>query len=155
MMEGGVREELLPKVENELYKQFYADLIAYAYSGIKGGRQFLDYITLDIDITNIRTVFRLRADHSVNDIAGIIIPGGTISPQSLQRVFPIKDPNEFIDALVPLVRVKSLQELLERLREEKSLRGIEIELIKVQMPRWRPCPSSNLSPSTLSLRTWR
>jgi len=133
MMEGGVREELLPKVENELYKQFYADLIAYAYSGIKGGRQFLDYITLDIDITNIRTVFRLRADHSVNDIAGIIIPGGTISPQSLQRVFPIKDPNEFIDALVPLVRVKSLQELLERLREEKSLRGIEIELIKVQI----------------------
>ncbi len=133
MTEGGVREELLPKVENELYKQFYADLVAYAHSGIKGGRQFLDYITLDIDITNIRTVFRVRADPSVNDISGIIIPGGTIPPQALQRIFPIKDPNEFIDALVPLVRVKPLRELLERLREEKSLRGIEIELIKVQL----------------------
>jgi len=133
MMEGGVREEILPKVENELYKQFYADLIAYAESGIKGGRQFLDYITLDIDITNIRTIFRVRADPSVTDISGILIAGGTIPPQALQRIFQIKDTNEFIDALSPLVKVRQIRDLLERLREERSLREIEIELIKGQI----------------------
>jgi len=133
LFEGGVREELLPKAENELYKQFYADLIEMARSGIKGGRQFLDYLTLDIDITNIRNMFRFRADQSGDDIMNVAIPGGTISPQMMQRLLQIKDRNEFIDALVPLIKTRVLRELLETLREEKSIREIEIDLIKVQI----------------------
>lgn len=133
MTEGGLKEEILPKVENELYKQFYADLIAYAQSGIKGGREFLEYITLDIDVTNIRTMFRVRADPTVTDISDILIQGGTIPPQALQRIFQIKDTREFIDALVPLVRVKPLRELLARLGGEMSLREIDNELVKVQL----------------------
>lgn len=133
LFEGGVREELLPKAENELYKEFYADLIAMARSGIKGGRQFLDYLTLDIDITNIRNMFRFRADQSSEAFMDVAIPGGTISPQVMQRILQIRDLNEFIDALVPLVRARPLRDLLETLREEKSIREIEIDLIKVQL----------------------
>lgn len=133
LFEGGVREELLPKAENELYKQFYADLIAMARSGIKGGRQFLDYITLDIDITNIRNMFRFRADQSGEEIMDVAIPDGTISPQTMQRIIQIQDRSEFIDALAPLIRKGVLRDMLETLREEKSLREIEIELIKVQL----------------------
>ena len=131
--EGGVKEDALPRVENELYKEFYAELISMAMSGIKGGRQFMDYITLDIDITNIRNMFRFRADQSGEDIMNAVIPGGTISPQVIQRIMTIRDRNEFIDALIPGVRVRVLRELLETLREEKSIREIEIDLIKVQL----------------------
>ncbi|MDO8840692.1 V-type ATPase subunit, partial [Methanocalculus sp.] len=49
------------RLENEMYRQFYADLIAEARSGLKGGNQFLISIQLDIDIKNIKTLFRLRA----------------------------------------------------------------------------------------------
>ncbi|HII76603.1 MAG TPA: ATP synthase A1 subunit C [Methanolinea sp.] len=131
--EGGVKEEFLPRVENELYKQFYAELVSMAMSGIKGGKQFMDYITLDIDITNISNMFRFRADQSGEEMMAAIIPGGTISPQQIQRLMYIRDRNEFIDALVPLVKVRVLRELLEKLREEKSIREIEIDLIKVQL----------------------
>jgi len=133
LFEGGVREELLPKAENELYKQFYADLITMARSGIKGGRQFLNYITLDIDITNIRNMFRFRADQSSEDIMAAIIPDGTIPPHMIKTIMRIKDQNEFIDELVRLVRVRVLRDLLETLRKEKSIREIEIDLIKVQL----------------------
>jgi len=131
--EGGVKEDLLPGVENELYKRFYADLISMAMSGIKGGRQFMDYITLDIDIMNIRNMFRFRADQSGDEMMSAVIPGGTLSPQNIQRIVHISDQNEFIDTLVPHVGVRGLRELLETLREEKSLREIEIDLIKVQL----------------------
>lgn len=131
--EAGVKEDFLPRVENALYKQFYADLISMAQSGIKGGRQFMDYITLDIDITNIRNMFRFRADPSAGEMSDAVVPGGTISPQLIQRIMAIKDRNEFIDALIPSVKVRDLRELLETLREEKSVREIEIDLIKVQL----------------------
>lgn len=131
--EGGVKEDFLPRVENDLYKQFYAELISMAMSGIKGGHQFMDYITLDIDITNIRNMFRYRADQSDDQIMDAVIPGGTLSPQLIQRIMAIRDRNEFIDALIPSVKVRVLRELLETLREEKSVREIEIDLIKVQL----------------------
>jgi len=38
------------RMENELFKQFYAEIIADAESGIKGGNLFLDFIRLDIDV---------------------------------------------------------------------------------------------------------
>lgn len=131
--EGGVKEDFLPRVENDLYKQFYAELISMAMSGIKGGHQFMDYITLDIDITNIRNMFRYRADQSDDQIMDAVIPGGTLSPHLIQRIMAIRDRDEFIDALIPSVKVRVLRELLETLREEKSVREIEIDLIKVQL----------------------
>ena len=46
------------QLENELYKQFYSEIIAEAESGIKGGKLFLDFIRLEIDIKNVKTLFR-------------------------------------------------------------------------------------------------
>jgi V/A-type H+-transporting ATPase subunit C len=132
-MEDGVKEESLPRIENELYKAFYADLIKMAMSGIKGGREFLDYITLDIDISNIRNIFRVRAAGFRESIRDVIIPGGTIPPQVIQQIMAIDDQNELIDALVPRVRLKALRDLLENLRKERSMREIEIDLIKIQL----------------------
>jgi len=74
------------RMENELYKEFYAGLISLAQSGFKGGSLFLDYILLDIDLTNIRNLFRFRSDEFAEDARESMIPGGSFST----RVYPIR-----------------------------------------------------------------
>lgn len=61
-------------MENALYRQFYSDLIEEAMSGFKGGRNYLDYIRLEIDMINIRNMFRLRADRIQQDAREMAIP---------------------------------------------------------------------------------
>ena len=129
-----IGEESFAKVENELYKQFYANLLSEAMSGLKGGKQFLEYIMLDIDITNIRNIFRLRADRLHEDARSMMIPGGTFSTDEFQQLISIEDTKEFIDTLKSKVHLKPLLMLLEEMSVgEKSLREIEIDLIKVQL----------------------
>jgi V/A-type H+/Na+-transporting ATPase subunit C len=131
---AALAEESFAKVENELYKQFYANLLSEAMSGLKGGKQFLEYIMLDIDITNIRNMFRLRADRLHQDARSMMIAGGTFSTDEFQHLVSIEDAKEFIETLKSKVHMKPLLMLLEEMSGgEKSLREIEIDLIKVQL----------------------
>ena len=130
---GALEEESFARIENELYKQFYANLLSEAMSGFRGGKQFLEYIMLDIDITNIRNMFRLRMDRLEEDARSMVVQGSTFSADEFQHLISIDDPKEFIDALKTKVRLKPLIAMLDMLEAEKSLREIEIELIKVQL----------------------
>lgn len=130
---SAVEEESFARIENDLYKQFYENLITEARSGFKGGRQFLEYILLDIDMINIRNMFRLRADKLPEDASSLAIPGGTFSVRDFQDLISIEDEKGFIDALKSKVTLKPLLTLLDAVTGEKSLREIEIELIKVQL----------------------
>ena len=129
---GAVQSNSLSHMENELYKDFYQDLISDA-NAMKGGKLFLNYISLDIDITNIKNLFRLRVDSIPEDAREMMIPGGTFSVDDLHRLSSITDQNEFIDALMEKVRVKTLLAVLDKLRGDKPIREIEIDLIKVQI----------------------
>ena len=130
---AALEEESFARIENELYKQFYGNLLSEAMSGFRGGKQFLEYILLDIDFTNIRNMFRLRADRMNVEAQSMVIPGGTFSAKEFQHLISIEDQKEFIEALKEKIRLKPLIALLEMLETEKSLREIEIELIKVQL----------------------
>jgi V/A-type H+-transporting ATPase subunit C len=129
---AAVQSNSLSHMENELYKDFYWNLINDA-NAMKGGNLFLNYIRLDIDITNIKNLFRLRVDTIPDDAREMMIPGGTFSVEDLHRLNTIADQNEFIDALMAKVRVKSLLAVLDKLRGDKPIREIEIDLIKVQI----------------------
>jgi V/A-type H+-transporting ATPase subunit C len=129
---GAVQSKSLSHMENELYKDFYQNLISDA-NAMKGGKLFLNYISLDIDITNIKNLFRLRVDSIPEDAREMMIPGGTFSVEDLHRLSSITDQNEFIDALMEKVRVKALLAVLDKLRGDKPIREIEIDLIKVQI----------------------
>ena len=122
----------LSRLENELYKQFYAKLLDGA-RGIKGGELFISYIRLDIDITNIKNLFRLRVDDIEEDARDIMIEGGSFSVDELQRLNTLTNLNEFIDGLLAKVRVKPLIAVLETLRDNKPIREIEIDLIRVEL----------------------
>lgn len=132
-LDAALEEESFARIENELYKQFYANLLSEATSGLRGGKQFLEYIMLDIDITNIRNMFRLRMDRLQEDARSMVVQGSTFSADEFQHLISIDDQKEFIDALKAKVRLKPLIAMLDMVETEKSLREIEIELIKVQL----------------------
>jgi V/A-type H+-transporting ATPase subunit C len=120
-------------MENELYKQFFSEIIAMAESGIKGGKEFLDFIRFDIDIRNVKTLFRLRADTFEEDAREMYITGGVLSQVDFTNLNEIKNQDEFIDLLKIKIRQKPLLSLLEELRNAKTGRGIEIRLTRVQL----------------------
>jgi len=121
------------QLENELYKQFYSEIIAEAESGIKGGKLFLDFIRLEIDIKNVKTLFRLRADTFEEDARSMYIQGGTLSAADFVTLNTMKDQNEFIDTLKGKVRQKSIIALLDELRSEKAIHDVESRLTRVQL----------------------
>jgi len=132
-LDEALEKESFARIENELYKQFYEELLAEARSGFRGGKQFLEYILLDIDFTNIRNMFRLRKDYRDEDYRSMVVPGGTFSAEEFQHLISTGDQKEFIGVLKEKVRLKPLIAMLDMLEGEKSLREIEIELIKVQL----------------------
>ncbi len=121
------------RMENELFKQFYTEIIAGAESGIKGGNQFLDFIKLEIDVKNLKTLFRLRADTFEEDAREMHIPGGSLSATYFSNLSLIKNQGEFIDALRALYRHKALLSLLDEIRDEKTIRDAEVRLTRVQL----------------------
>ncbi len=121
------------KIENELYRQFYADIIDEAESGIKGGKLFLSFIKFDIDIKNIKTLFRLRADSFEEDPHEMFITGGSLTVDDFVRLNAIKDLVEFINALKMIVHQKNLLVFLDELKSEKKVRDIEVRLTSVQL----------------------
>jgi len=122
------------ELENDLYKQFYAEIIRDARSGgIAGGDKFLAYIRLEIDIKNVKTLFRLRADAFEEDARDLFVSGGTLEANDFATLNAIKDQNEFIDALKANVKTESLLTLLEELKGQKSVRDIEVRLTRVQL----------------------
>jgi V/A-type H+-transporting ATPase subunit C len=121
------------RMENELFKQFYTEIIAEAESGIKGGNLVLDFIRLDIDVKNLKTLFRLRADAFDQDAREMHIPGGALSATEFTNLNLIKDQGEFIDTLKGLYRQKALLGLLDEIRAEKTIRDAETRLTRVQL----------------------
>ncbi|MFA5347885.1 MAG: V-type ATP synthase subunit C [Methanoregula sp.] len=121
------------RMENELYKQFFSEIIAEAESGIKGGNQFLDFIRFDIDIRNIKTLFRLRRDTFEEDAREMFIPGGALSSADFANLNEIRDQGEFIELLKGKIRNNLLIALLDELKSEKTIRDVETRLTRVQL----------------------
>jgi V/A-type H+/Na+-transporting ATPase subunit C len=121
------------RMENELYKQFFSEIIEEAESGIKGGNQFLDFIRFDIHIRNIKTLFRLRMDTFEEDASEMYIAGGVLSSADFVNLNNIRDQTEFIDQLKAKIRNNLLLSLLEELKSEKVIRDVESRLTRVQL----------------------
>jgi len=123
----------LSRLENALYKQFYEEIIAEAKSGIKGGNLFLEFIRLEIDIKNVKTLFRLHADTALEDAGEMFISGGVLTSSDFASLNAIHNRNEFIDLLKAKIQHKVLLTLLEELRSEKTMHDVETRLTRVQL----------------------
>ena len=122
------------KIENELYKYYYATLIKAARGGMKGGLPFLKYVMFEIDIKNITSVFRMRAQGGDNAAQqNIWIPGGSFKPEELERLSSVESTDEVVDSLKKKIKVTVLLDALESLREKKPIYSIESTLIATQL----------------------
>ena len=121
------------RLENELYKQYYVDLIKQGRAGIKGGNEFLQYIQLEIDITNMQNLWRLRAGGAVEEIRDYMIPGGRIPVDELVRLGSAESVDEIVDSLKKRTNLAPLQDALEELRCGCSVRQIESRLTRFKL----------------------
>ncbi len=86
------KADRISRLENALYKQFYAEIIEEAESGIKGGNLFLEFIRLEIDIKNVKTLFRLHADAFAEDAREMFISGGVLTASDFASLNAIHEP---------------------------------------------------------------
>ena len=121
------------RLENELYKEYYVDLIKQGRAGIKGGTEFLQYIQLEIDITNMQNLWRLRAGGAVEEIRDYMIPGGRIPIEELVRLGSAESVDEIVDSLKKRTNLAPLQEALEELRCGCSVRQVESRLTRFKL----------------------
>lgn len=108
-------------MENELYKQFYHDILDEAGAGIKGGKEFLEFLRLEIDIRNLQILFRLRANGAKGDVGSFFIPGGTFTVVDLVRLHEREDRDAFFDSLTAQLKSREIVSLLGRFRQKNGL----------------------------------
>jgi V/A-type H+-transporting ATPase subunit C len=132
--EEGYQKGLFSRVENALYMSFYSNLYRDARSGIRGGDAILPYLRFEIDIVNIRNLFRLRAGSRVTDISPYMIPGGNLEPAYFQRVYPVEDRQQFINEMMRAKILPILMTALQEIRCDKSV--CEMDAADLIWKRW-------------------
>lgn len=131
---SGYRKGLFAEVENALYISFYTNLYRDAHSGIRGGDAILPYLRFEIDIINIRNLFRLRAGSRVDTIVRFMVPGGNLTPQFFQRVYGIEDRQQFINEMQEAKILQTMTQALREIRCDSSV--CEMDAADLIWKRW-------------------
>jgi V/A-type H+-transporting ATPase subunit C len=103
------------RIEDRLYRKYYLDLLDLGSRGIRGGEVFVRYLRFEIDILNVRNLFRLRAGSRLRDVSQSMVPGGNIPIDDFVRMAAIEDRETFVSEfertnLLPMV-TRAMQEL--------------------------------------------
>jgi len=107
-------------IENELYKHYFAMLLANSRGGVKGGASFKKFVLFVIDAKNIGTLFRLRSDKDTSsDTHSVWIDGGSYKPEELEHLKSVEALGEVVDSLKKKTKFKAMMDQLDQLREEK------------------------------------
>ena len=121
-------------VENELYKYHYTTLIRAGHSGMRGATSFLKYVVFEIDVKNITTLFRLRAQANQQcSTLSMWIDGGSYTAEELERLTTVDSLDEVVDSLKKKVKAAVLTDALEELREKKPVYAVESALVAAQL----------------------
>ncbi len=109
------------RIENELYRQYYTDLLGLAATGCSGCQELIGYLRFEIDITNMRNLLRLHCAEEACDIATIdrtMIPGGRIPVDLFRRLYGIETEGEFVSAFLSTDIVPVLAQAVRELRQD-------------------------------------
>jgi len=121
------------QMEDDLYKAFYAGLLRIGRKGVSGAFQFVKFVKLDIDILNIKTIFRMHADAVSKASRDLFIPGASLTLDELEQISGLSSTSEIIDSLSAHIKNEPLLAALDDLRGEKTLNEINIELTKAKL----------------------
>ncbi|MBP2133587.1 V/A-type H+-transporting ATPase subunit C [Methanomicrobium sp. W14] len=121
------------RMENELYKAYYAILIKESKSGVRGGHAFLKYVRLDIDTKNLETVFRVKGETDTESIRNLLIDGGSFSADELVRFSGMENIDEMIDSVKKRMKTGSFDAVFEAVSEKKPVQELEVGLITAKL----------------------
>lgn len=120
----------LSDIENRLDKMYYTGLFnVIGESKSKDRKLFAKFIRTEIDIMNIKTLFRLKkAGVSQDEIVDLIIDGGLeLSTNNIQKLLPLSY-DDFIQALDQYSFWDSISDAVNS--DTDSLINVETQLIK-------------------------
>lgn len=123
----------LSDIENRLDKMYYTGLFnVIGESKSKDRKLFAKFIRTEIDIKNIKTLFRLKkAGVSQDEIVDLIIDGGLeLSTNNIQKLLPLSY-DDFIQALDQYSFWDSISDAVNS--DTDSLINVETQLIKYSL----------------------
>ncbi|MEN6341600.1 MAG: V-type ATP synthase subunit C [Methanospirillum sp.] len=109
------------RIEDRLYRQYYLDLLAVARRGIRGGEAFARYLRFEIDILNMRNLFRLRAGSRIADVEGSMVPGGNIPVEEFARIAGIENREAFVDEFEKTNIIPVATRAMQALRNDPAI----------------------------------
>ncbi|WP_214021031.1 V-type ATP synthase subunit C [Methanoculleus sp.] len=116
------------RIENELYRQYYAGLLDLGASGCSGCRELLAYLRFEIDITNMRNLLRLHCAEEACDIKVIdqtMIPGGRIPIGLFRRLYGIETEGEFTSVFLTTDIAPVLAQAVRELRQDPNFSSFD------------------------------
>jgi V/A-type H+-transporting ATPase subunit C len=116
------------RIENELYRQYYADLLDLGTSGCSGCQELIAYLRFEIDITNMRNLLRLHCAAEACDVAVIdrtMIPGGRIPIVLFRRLYGIETEEEFVSAFLETDIAPVLAQAVRELRQDPNFSSFD------------------------------
>lgn len=87
------------RLENRLYKRYYVDLLHALRNDPQTDYVFTRYIRLEIDLVNLRNLFRLRSGGVTHDIGHYLISGGTIDLTIFETLYGTEEKAVFIEEI--------------------------------------------------------
>jgi V/A-type H+-transporting ATPase subunit C len=154
MYKDRFKKNFFSRLENELYRQYYTDILKDTRNGIRGGDLFSRYIRFEIDITNIKNLFRLRSGGVTGDVGHTMIQGGFIPPEEFIKLYGIEEHDLFIHEILN-TRVMTL--VLSALRDVRNDPGVtEADAATMLWKRWqekkRPSHEMEMAVTRVRLR---
>lgn len=109
------------RVEDRLYHQYYHDLLTIGTRGVPGGQVLARYLRFEIDILNMRNLFRLRAGSPDPDIRSAMIQGGTIAIDEFVRIAGIEDKETFFNEFAETDLLPLATRAMRKLRRDPGI----------------------------------
>jgi V/A-type H+-transporting ATPase subunit C len=111
--------------ENRLEQAYYQFLLSSIPPRSEANQLFLDFIREEIDITNIKTLLMTKYESvEPSRITPMILTGGTISQNTMERLINAVDFQHFLEELHSLPEYQTIQDSLGSIQQTNSLSHI-------------------------------
>jgi len=136
LLHGGGRPSLAD-IENTLDRQYYIALMGSVRGGMQADRVFRRYIATEIDIMNLKTLFKLKFDNiSVEKVSELLIPGGRELPHAaMLRLAAAEGFEAFMNELAGFGLFEGIREAAGRVKDSGSLNEVLLALDRVLVGR--------------------
>ena len=120
-------------LENELFKEYYRYVLKQTTSGVKGGKPFRDYLELEIDLLNIKTVIRLYKGNVRIDVRNMMVEGGNFTVDKLVRLATSESIEEILEGIKKRYPGGPIGNLMDNADKSMPLHEMENALTRVML----------------------